>query len=101
MEVHPAPAGNFASDRFLAYWWEGTAGQHLLVAVNYGPTRGQGYVDLSNTGIRGNSLTVGDLMKPATYGVERPDVLSRGLYLELPAWGFQVFELTEVYPARA
>jgi hypothetical protein len=100
-EVRPAPTSNFAPDHFLTYWWEGTAGQHLLVAVNYGPTRAQGYVDLSDTALRGNSITVTDLMMTAAYEGERPDLDACGLYLDLPAWGFQVLALTEVHPAGA
>jgi hypothetical protein len=100
-DVHPAPAGNFAPDHILAFLWEGTTGQRLLVAVNYGPARGQGYVDFSDTDLKGNSITFTDLMTAAAYKGEGPDLLSRGLYLELPAWGFHVFALTETYFAGA
>jgi glycosidase len=100
-EIHPAPVGNFASDHFLAFLWKGTAGQHLLVAVNFGPYRGQGYVDLSNTDFGGNSLILTDLMAPAAQKAEGHDLRSRGLYLDLPAWGFFVFAVTEDRPAGA
>jgi hypothetical protein len=35
-----------------------------------------------------------DLMSEATYLREASDLASRGLYLDLPAWGYHVFELT-------
>jgi glycosidase len=100
-EVHPPPAGNFTSDRLLAYWWEGTAGQRLLVAVNYGPTRGQGYVDLSNTDLGAKSIVFTDLMTADTHKKEGADLRSRGLYLDLPAWGFRVFVVAEDNPTGA
>jgi glycosidase len=99
-EVHPAPAGNFAADRFLAFLWEGTAGQHLLVAVNYGPSRGQGYVDLSNMDFGGKSILFTDLMTEDTLQGQGPDMLSRGLFLDLPAWGFHVLVRAD-HPAGA
>jgi glycosidase len=100
-EVHPAQEGSFAPDRFLAYWWEGAAGQHLLVTVNYGSTRGRGYVDLSGADLGENRIQLQDLMSAAVSEEDGPEVLSRGLYLDLPAWGFQVLVLTELPPARA
>ncbi len=45
LEVRPAWEGNPTWDRFLAFAWEGEAGQRLLVTVNYGPTQGQCHVD--------------------------------------------------------
>jgi glycosidase len=99
LDVHLAPAGNFTPDRFLAFFWAGIAGQHLLVAVNYGSSRGQGYVDLSKMALGGNSTTFTDLMTENTQKVEGSDLLSRGLYLDLPAWGFQVFAVTADHPA--
>ena len=35
-----------------------------------------------------------DLMGPASYERDGNDILSRGLYLDLPAWGYHVFEIT-------
>ena len=35
-----------------------------------------------------------DLMGPATYARRLADVVSRGLCLDLPAWGYHVFEVT-------
>ncbi len=99
-EVHARPKGNLTADHILAYWWEGTAGQRLLVAVNYAPTRGQGYMDLSGVDFGKNRIRFQDLMSAAVHEGDGPDLLSRGLYLDLPAWGFQVLVLTEVNEAQ-
>ena len=45
LEIRPAWDDNHTWDRFLAFAWEGEAHQRLLIAVNYGPSQGQCYVD--------------------------------------------------------
>ena len=91
LEVRPAWDGNPTGDRFLAFAWEGSAAQRLLVTVNYGPTQGQGYVNLPLVDLRGKKVMLQDLMSDARYEREGGDLLNRGLYLDLPAWGFHVF----------
>ncbi|MHB8068190.1 MAG: alpha-amylase family glycosyl hydrolase [Desulfobaccales bacterium] len=91
LEVRPAWDGNPTWDRFLAFAWEGREGQRLLAAVNYGPTRGQGYVRLPFNDLGGKKVTFQDLMSEAVYTREGDDLLYRGLYLDLPAWGFHLF----------
>jgi len=34
-----------------------------------------------------------DLMGPASYDRDGTDLVSRGLYLDLPPWSFHVFEV--------
>src|SRR4051812_16995091 len=36
------------------------------------------------------------MMRPASFDRESNDVVSRGLYLDLPPWGYHVFETTAV-----
>ena len=92
LEVRPVWEGNPTFDHFLAFAWEGEDGQRLLVIANYGPTQGQCYVTIPFNDLRGKKVTLQDLMSKARY--ERMgDVLNRGLYLDLPAWGFHVFAL--------
>jgi glycosidase len=91
LEVRPAWDGNPTWDRFLAFAWEGEAGQRLLVAVNYGPTQGQGHVAWPFLDVRGKKVALKDLLNEARYEWEGDDLLSRGLYVDLPAWGFHLF----------
>ena len=35
-------------------------------------------------------------MGPASYDRDGSDLVSRGLYLDLPPWGYHVFEVTAV-----
>ena len=92
LEVRPAWEGNPTWDRFLAFAWEGEAPQRLLIAVNYGPSQGQCYVKLPFDDLRAGKVILRDLMSTARYEREGGDLLNRGLFLDLPAWGFHVFD---------
>ncbi len=91
LEVRPAWDGNPTWDRFLAFAWEGEAQQRLLIAANYGPSQGQCHVAWPFADMKGKKVTLQDLMHEACYEWEGDDLLKRGLYLDLPAWGFHVF----------
>jgi glycosidase len=86
--------GNQTSDGFLVSAWQGPRGERLLVCVNYGESRGQCYVRLPFAELTNRTLRFSDLMSQATYDREGNDLVSRGLYLDLPAWGFHVFAIT-------
>ena len=79
-------------DRFLAFAWEGEAGQRLLATVNYGPTQGQCHVAWPFVDMKGKKVTLKDLMHEARYEWEGDALLYRGLYVDLPAWGFHIFD---------
>ena len=64
------------------------------MAVNYAGTQSQCYVRLPFPDLAGRTVQLKDLMGAATYDRDGGDVLSRGLYLDLPPWGYHVFELT-------
>jgi glycosidase len=91
LEVRPVWDGNPTWDRFLAFAWECEARQRLLVVVNYGPTRSQGRVPWPFVDMKGKEVMLEDLMIGVRYEWESDDLLSRGLYVDLPAWGFHVF----------
>ena len=81
---------------FLAFAWEGRAGERLLVTVNYAGNQSQCYVRLPFADLAGRSVRFKDLMSPASYDRSGDDVASRGLYLDLPSWGYHVFEITGI-----
>jgi hypothetical protein len=91
LEVRPAWDDNHSWDRFLAFAWEGEAHQRLLIAVNYGPSQGQCHVAWPFVDMKGKKVTLKDLMHEARYEWEGDALLYRGLYVDLPAWGFHVF----------
>jgi hypothetical protein len=93
LECAPAWEGNWTRDAFLAWAWEGPNGQRLLVAVNYASHQSQCYVRLPFAGLAGRTVQLDDLMSPATYDRDGAELGSRGLYLDLPAWGYHVFDV--------
>jgi hypothetical protein len=94
LECGPGWDGNWTSDCFIAWCWQGHDGQRLLVAVNYAANQSQCYVRLPFADLNGRSVQLKDLMGAAAYDRDGTDIVSRGLYLDLPPWGYQVFELT-------
>ena len=92
LECRPAWEGNPTRGTFLAFARE-QAGRLLLVAVNYGPTPGQCFVPVPSADPAGPRLRFRDTMAPVFYDREAGDVAARGLYLDLPGWGYHVFEV--------
>jgi hypothetical protein len=92
-EVLHAPLTNINPtwDRFLACAWEGETGQRLLATINYGPSQGQCHVAWPFVDMKGKKVTLKDLMHEVHYEWEGDTLLSRGLYVDLPSWGFHVF----------
>ena len=82
--------------RFIAWAWQARDGQRLLVAVNYAANQSQCYVRLPFPELSGQTVRLKDLTGPASYDRDGSDLVSRGLYLDLPPWGYHVFEVTAV-----
>jgi glycosidase len=88
----PAWSGNATHEQFIASAWQ--AGERrLLSVVNYGPTQGQCYVTLPLPGLGGRMFTLVDLLGEAQYRRSGDELTTRGLYLDMPAWGRQIFDL--------
>jgi hypothetical protein len=93
LECRPAWDGNWTWDGFLAWSWEAPTGARRLVTVNYAGNQGQCHVALPFADLAGRSIRLQDLLSPACYDRDGSELVSRGLYLDLPAWGYHVFEI--------
>jgi hypothetical protein len=94
LECVPAWNGNWTNDCFLAFAWQGPTGERLLVAVNYAPNQSQCYVRLPFTDLVGSQWRLLNQMEEVVYERDGSDLLSRGLYLDTPAWKTSVFTLS-------
>jgi Alpha amylase, catalytic domain len=94
LECMPAWDGNWTHEGFLAYAWQGADAERLLVTVNYAPNQGQCRVRLPFADVSGHAIRLDDVMSGAHYDREGSDVVSNGLYVDLPPWGYHVFEVT-------
>ena len=95
--IDPTPAwdANLTWDNFVAYSWQEPSGQRLLVAVNYSPNRCQCYLRFSHLELSDCSYQLKDHMGSTNYIQEGKNLLATGLYLDVPKWGYHVFEILE------
>src|SRR5262249_27108140 len=93
-ECRPAWEGNATADQFVAFAWEGPPDERLLVAVNYGPGQGQCYVQVPWIDLRGRQFRLRDRLSAACYDRSGDALADRGLYLDIPAWQYHLFEVT-------
>ena len=94
LDCAPAWDGNWTSDAVIASSWETPEGRRLLVVVNYAGNQSQCYARLPFSDLAGRTVRLGDLMGPASYERDGNDLVSRGLYLDLPPWGYHAFDVT-------
>ena len=84
--------GNWTCDGFLAFGWQRDTAR-LVVVVNYAANRGQCYVRLPFPALSGRDVRLIDLMNGARYDRAGKDLVSTGLYVDLPPWGYHVLEV--------
>ncbi|WP_367837827.1 alpha-amylase family glycosyl hydrolase [Paraburkholderia sp. DGU8] len=93
-EIAPAWDGNWTSDCFIAWTWQREDGERRLVVVNYAGNRSQCHVRIPFFDLIGTTVRLTDMIGAASFDRDGNDVVSRGLYLDLPPWGYHVFALT-------
>ena len=93
LEAHPAWDGNWTHDCFVVQAWEDGGGDRLVAAVNFADHQSQCYVSLPFAGLAGKRWVLGDLLSETSYEREGDMLATRGLYLDMPAWGYHVFRL--------
>jgi Alpha amylase, catalytic domain len=93
LDCTPAWEGNWTSDCFVCFAWQEPGNAPLVVAVNYAPNQSQCYVRLPFEELRGHTVRVQGLKSPAAYERDGDELVSRGLYLDMPPWGYHVFRL--------
>jgi hypothetical protein len=92
LECKPAWEGNWTWNCLIAFAWQGTDGQRALAVVNYAPNQSQCYIPLPWSDLGAQMYRLKNLMGAESYDRSGDSLLSPGLYLDLPAWGYQVFE---------
>ncbi len=73
--------------------WEDGEGDRLVAAVNFADHQSQCYVSLPFADLAGKRWVLGDLLSETSYEREGDMLATRGLYLDMPAWGYHVFRL--------
>jgi hypothetical protein len=93
LTCRPAWDGNASSDSFVAFCWSGQQSERRLIVVNYSDHQSQCYASLPWSDLAGRNWRFEDRMGSAVYGRQGDDLSTRGLYLDLPAWSYNVFEV--------
>jgi len=94
LDCTPAWDSNATWDDFVCFAWQGSNSNSQIVATNFAPHQSQCYLRIPFEEFRGQAMRLRNLMGPEIYERCGDDVLAQGLYLDLPAWGYNVFEVT-------
>jgi len=94
LEPTPAWASNPSHDAFVAQFWRGDMGRAVLAVSNYAPHASQCYLRIPALDWDGRKLLLADQLSPACYERAGAKLVREGLYLDLPAWGCHVFEVS-------
>ena len=84
LECRPAWEGNWTSDGFVAYAWQGRDGTPVVVTVNNAPHQAQCYVALPLADLVGAEWRLSDQLEGAVYDRDGGDLHNRGLYVDAP-----------------
>lgn len=93
LDCRPAWEGNWTWDCFIAWAWE-QDDHRILALVNYSEHQSQCYLPLPWLDLAGQTVCLDDLLSASCYERDGHDMLSQGLYLDLPPWGRHVFEIS-------
>ena len=68
------------------------------MVVNYSPQQSQCFVRMSLPDLAGQTVQFQDLLGPDCYDRPGDDLMSRGLFVDIPAWGYHVFDVQWLAP---
>ena len=99
LDCMPAWEGNWTSDCFICFSWRAPTGSQLLAVVNFAPNQSQCYVRLPLSEGHGKRFRLMDVLGAEVYDRAGDEMASGGLYLDLPPWGYNVFDVSVVSDA--
>jgi hypothetical protein len=99
LECRAAWDDNPTWDSFVAFSWTGPGDRRRLVAVNYAGHASQCFVRLPWADLPGRLWRLSDRLSPAVYDRHGDELATRGLYLDVPAFGRHAFVVEEADPA--
>ncbi len=91
LQCIPAWDGNETWDSNIVFKWDAGEDRRSLVCVNYSPHDSQCYVHLPFPELTGRSIRLKDRMSTARYVRHSREFLGKGIFLDLPAWGYHIF----------
>jgi glycosidase len=92
-DAGPAWSENRSHLQLVAMTWA-LGDRRLLAAVNYGPSAAQGYLLLDWLDGADRPVLLRGLLDEVSYQRTSAALSTAGLYLDLPPWGYHLFEVT-------
>ena len=83
----PAWEGNPSAHSVVGSAWMMNGRLQTLVAVNFSDHQSQCYLQLNGSEVPSEALAFRDVLSGTAYERTGTDLASRGLYIDLPAWG--------------
>jgi hypothetical protein len=87
-------AGNPTHRNIVAFRWS-LADDHRLVVVNLSAQRAQCFVPVDVMALAGKPLRLVDILAEQTFDRSGDELTGRGLYVDLPAYGYHLLEIQE------
>ncbi len=100
LRPHEAWPGNPTAQNFVLVQWQMTPREFDLVVVNLAPHQGQCYAPLNPERLADFRWQMSDLLSEEQHEREGKDLQERGLYLDLPAHGAQIFHFCPISTTR-
>jgi len=93
LAARPAWDGSATSTGFVSHAWIDKSDTRLITAVNFAPERGHAFLDLAALPLPEGEVTLYDTINGTSYRRQSEELRSRGLYVELPAFGAHLFKV--------
>ncbi|MBE0646444.1 MAG: alpha-amylase [Bacteroidales bacterium] len=92
LESVPAWDENQTNQDFIAFSWEYQESK-VVAIVNYASCQGQALIRLPFAEIVGERVSLKEIFVDNIYHRDGTELNQRGLYVDLPGWGYHLFEL--------
>ncbi len=96
VDCRPAWDGNPTYDDFIAFTWETSSAERVIVVVNFSDHQSQTKLCLPFVTATDGSYRFHDLLTMANYDWSAEVIQREGLFVDLPSWGSHVLECTVV-----
>lgn len=95
LECRPAWEGNWTYDGCIAFAWERSNHERLVVVVNYSDHHSQARLPLPFDNLA-SEIRFEEQITSGTFDRHRDDLAANGLYVDLPPWGSHVCTVSAV-----
>jgi hypothetical protein len=92
LEGLPAREGNQSNNSFISFSWAYEKFGKAMVVVNYSDHASQCYIRLPFPELKDQGVRFKDLTSTSMYDRDGRQLLTQGMYFDLPAWGYHILK---------